>query len=58
MSTRMKRQLSAAMRRDRRLILVQVLIMSLVATLLVRAAWMQVAELGFDSFMMRMRTRT
>ena len=44
MSTRMKRQLSAAMRRDRRLILVQVLIMSLVATLLVRAAWMQVAE--------------
>lgn len=44
MSSRMKRQLTAAMRRDRRLILVQVLIMSLVATLLVRAAWMQVAE--------------
>lgn len=44
MSNRMKRQLTAAMRRDRRLILVQVLIMSLVATLLVRAAWMQVAE--------------
>lgn len=44
MSNRMRRQLTAAMRRDRRLILVQVLIMSLVATLLVRAAWMQVAE--------------
>lgn len=32
------------MRRDRRLILIQVLVMSLVGTLLVRAAWMQVAE--------------